>query len=573
MDTLPRLTGRQRRRSLKFGLPKAVRWFVAAVVGSFLAGLLLGWSSSAHAIGNVPTATLPQTQYSYNYGDQRSPYAVHSGQAFSISAACDAARNARDADGTYVSSNGFDTYVRQSTNTSNSEDSSSWTCATSEKNTHTFTGGNCCGGPAPTTAPNSFGGNKAVVQVPNQCPSGTSIVGGQCQCNLGTRPDSAGTACAAYQCPVQAIGEFNTSQPATGPNGAPVDFGKPAYLCDSINVGVRIPTYGCSITMSLVMQSQSQGSNTVLNWWATAYGGKPCNGGGNGTAAAPVPGTPASGVSVSLGDLPPNPASTCSKGTCPGVVNGANVCLACSNTTGTGTQSSSAASGAAATAGPAVSLSTSCNGGSCITTTTTTSPDGSSSTSTGQSTLREYCSKSPGDPQCVAAGLGLPTSVAGGASGAGAGAGSGGGGDGSSAGFGGSCQAGWTCTGDSDAVTCAIATEQHRRDCQFALNFGDATSTSLDQKGAAMYAAGDLGDADHPRRVGNVSSSGIGTFDQTNLLGGSCPADRTIATVRGSAVVLPLSKLCNPAQLLGQVLLGFTALACIFIVLGPGRSS
>lgn len=546
MDTVPRLTGRQRRRSLKFGFPRAVRLAVAALVAAFFAGVLLGWSSPAHAIGTVPgQSTLVQNcgYNSTNYGGTH----------------CDSAGGFCDKFAA-VQPKGFDGYNTYKSYTGFlSGTGSSLTCKTHFTD---YYGVEQLGASTVLGLPTDS-------QTKLVCQPGSSGSGATCVCNVGTRPNASATSCDPYQCPVKAVGQFNTSQPYAGPSGKPIDFSRPAYLCDSINTGARQATYGCTIQMSLVMQSQSSGSDTVLNWWSTAFSGATCNGGENGVATAPAPGTPASGVTYTGTPPIPDSASTCAMGTCSGVVNGANVCVACSNTTGTGTQSgSTAASGASATPGPAVSASTSCSGQACITTTTTSNPDGSTQYTVSQSTLAAYCAKTPGDPQCVAAGLGTPTSVAGGASGAGAGAGSGGGGDGTSAGFGGSCQAGWTCTGDSDAVTCAIATEQHRRDCQFALNFGDATSTSLDQKGAAMYAAGDLGDSDHPRRAANVSSSGIGTFDQTNLLGGSCPADRTIATVRGSAVILPLSKLCNPAQLLGQVLIGFTFLACIFIVLG-----
>ncbi len=56
-------------------------------------------------------------------------------------------------------------------------------------------------------------------------------------------------------------------------------------------------------------------------------------------------------------------------------------------------------------------------------------------------------------------------------------------------------------------------------------------------------------------------------FDQTDLLGtGACVPDRTIGPI-----VLPLSKLCAPADIAGLALLGITSIACMFIVLGPGK--
>jgi hypothetical protein len=111
--------------------------------------------------------------------------------------------------------------------------------------------------------------------------------------------------------------------------------------------------------------------------------------------------------------------------------------------------------------------------------------------------------------------------------------------------------------------------EQHVRACQQALEFGDGTTTALTDKGTAMASAGDLGDSDHPHRAANITPTDLSAgFDtSTDLIGhASCLPDRTIGPV-----VLPLSKLCAPADIAGQALLGITAIACLFIVFGPRK--
>ena len=90
----------------------------------------------------------------------------------------------------------------------------------------------------------------------------------------------------------------------------------------------------------------------------------------------------------------------------------------------------------------------------------------------------------------------------------------------------------------------------------------DRTNTSS-EVGTTAVTDGIEGATDHPNR--EPTEHEIGTFDQTNLIGGSCPPDRTVGS--GSAsVVLPFSQLCGPASSLGLLLVGITALSCIAIV-------
>jgi hypothetical protein len=230
-------------------------------------------------------------------------------------------------------------------------------------------------------------------------------------------------------------------------------------------------------------------------------------------------------------------------GQCPGTVNGVAVIVPCDSTSTPGPKTSNPAptttpppsgGGDPANGPPGTKnedTKTTCAGDKCTTTTTTTTtnPDGSTTTETENTTepRDDYCQKNPASLQCE---------------------------DKKSA-WGGSCGA-FTCGGD--AVQCAIAQEQHRRNCEL-FEASDASA-----RGISAAAAGDR-PGDHPRN--GMQSVSIGTgFDQTNLLSGSCPGDQTVSIGSGRSVVLPWSKLCEPAAMLGNVLVGITALACLGIV-------
>jgi hypothetical protein len=85
--------------------------------------------------------------------------------------------------------------------------------------------------------------------------------------------------------------------------------------------------------------------------------------------------------------------------------------------------------------------------------------------------------------------------------------------------------------------------------------------------GNAAVAGGDQPNG-HPRKDADTQAVGFASaISQAPLIGVACPADVSVAI--GSSlppVVLPLSKICEPAALLGNVGVGFAALACLFIV-------
>jgi len=251
---------------------------------------------------------------------------------------------------------------------------------------------------------------------------------------------------------------------------------------------------------------------------------------------------PFSDLGTACGGTSVETAPTLKPGHCPGSVNGTPVPggVPCSNTSAAGPSSGSAASSASSPSGavPGTSSSssvTTCTGaGSCVTTTTTVThgSDGTSKTGTESTTEPKdsFCAKNPGNPQCKE----------------------------KESTIGGSCSA-VTCTGD--AVQCAIAREQQRRNCEL-LDANDASA-----RGIAAAAAGDT-PGDHPRN--SVNSVALGSFDQTNIISGTCPADLSVPVTGGQVVSIPFSQLCGPAAILGNILVAITALSCIAIVFVRG---
>jgi hypothetical protein len=124
--------------------------------------------------------------------------------------------------------------------------------------------------------------------------------------------------------------------------------------------------------------------------------------------------------------------------------------------------------------------------------------------------------------------------------------------------FAGSCAgaaASISCTGD--AVQCAIAREQFKRNCE-----AFDTSNPNAQRALEAISDGTAGDDDHPARNPNTR---VLEFDQTDIAPGSCPGDRVIG-VGKTQVTIPFSQLCTAVGWLSNLLVGLTALACMGIV-------
>jgi hypothetical protein len=381
------------------------------------------------------------------------------------------------------------------------------------------------------------------------CPADSTSVAGQCVCSAGFIVNQAGTGCAAP--PNHCSESIGQSMP--GEVSAPVT-GKgvvPSALCGE---GCQyLPTGGAAAGAGVWGGKNGK-------WW---YSGNGSDWKVSGVTCSSSPDQPAGPLNPPkpLPDPPP-------KGMCPGSVNGVSVVVPCDETgtsSGSGTPSPGTGGGGGGTGGgsggtgttpgpggsntgapvttpspsgaaPGSSTNTTqtgCNQSTCTTTTTTTNkPDGTTTTQTGSTTTDKgtYCKDNPGSPNCA---------------------------DKQSS-FTGACAA-TACNGD--AVQCAIAREQYRRNCELF----DATEASA--RGPAAATAGDQ-PGDHPGA--HKSSVALGTFDQTNILAGGCPADMSVPVSHFGSVTLPFSKLCGPADVLGNVLVAITALACIGIVFVRG---
>jgi len=126
--------------------------------------------------------------------------------------------------------------------------------------------------------------------------------------------------------------------------------------------------------------------------------------------------------------------------------------------------------------------------------------------------------------------------------------------------FGGSCSAGFTCEGD--ALQCAIAKEQHKRNCEMADDLLKTDEYKLWQSAKAWdgkSVTGNLpGNREHTISL-NVGDDFIGS--------GSCPSDKTIDLPYGLSFTIPFSAMCEWLRLLGEgfVIVAYIAGALIII--------
>lgn len=330
------------------------------------------------------------------------------------------------------------------------------------------------------------------------CPAGSTASEGVCSCPAGKRP--SGGACVDYTCP--------SGQPSYFSSSSPIEA---SANCDMDS--------GC-VWEDMASATTTSESGVKRYFGQSSFSGAKCEGAGTGGASAEAP-VPAPATSAAdkcaLGNGPPM---------CASVINGITVCVSCAASSSTTSEKSDTpASGTSPATGTTKTTTTECGANGCTTTTTTKDASGNV-TGTTSSTKPKDDDKP--DPSA----------------------------------FGGSCQgaaAAITCAGD--AVQCAIAREQYRRNCEIFDNTNSHAQAAL-----GAISAGTAGDQDHPRRDG--SSSAL-TFDQTDLIGGSCPGDRVLG-VGKTQVTLKFSELCTAAGWLGNLLVGLTSLACIGIVFKQG---
>ena len=481
----------------RFSLIRWLLWVAACVLVTFLSS-----PSGAWAYGSVP-ATGTSTVRSYRCGIDSYPSATTSD---SVSGACSIFLTLLPTQGSGYSCNGS---VVHNTFTYSLVGCSADSCT---YNNHTTPG--CAEAGSPSDGEGTLYVQETDVDTPT-CAGGTTAVAGACICDVGTKAGADGT-CVPYTCP----GEGSS----VGGEGSVYDVSGPGDTCFN----------GCQAHAS--MSGQQPGGGSWNSWGPfNSTGGGACNPSSQGGS---LPGT---GATAAGGNTPSTP---CGVGQCPGTVNGTSVCVACSSVATKSTKTTTSSSGSTTT----TTTSTQCTDGTC--TSTTSSSDGSTTVTTGVAPgskagkaidgggdaatgtgngdgtdMSTFCADNPTSPICKTSS------------------------------WGGSC-GGFSC--DGDAVQCAMAREQHDRNCTLF-----DTPTDLSSAGVAAVAAGNQ-PTGHPYLTPGVTDLS-GGFDQTNLVSAGCPGDLTVH-VGGASVSIPFSRLCAPAAMLGNVLVGITALVCLGIV-------
>lgn len=347
-----------------------------------------------------------------------------------------------------------------------------------------------------------------------QCPDNSAEVGTapntSCACFGGFAPKNG--KCEQYTCP---------------PSGSYSAVTQPDQKV--ANAGDGQCSGGCSYTPS----SWKVGADGQI-WatWPFKSTGKFCGG-------DPKPGT----TNVDSGEKnTKNPAPIpCGTNQCPGTVNGQAVCVPCKGQQEQGpSTSASAPSGSAsgAQAGSSES-STMCNGVNCTTTTTTKDSSGTVTGTVEKTEKQEsFCKENPTSALCKQSS------------------------------FGGQCGA-VTCEGD--AIQCAIAADQYRRNCQW---FDDEAAVPLSQSGNAGMNGLNQPDGHPAKSPDAVPVSFSSAIDQSDALGGgNCPSDVsfsiTVPVVGAQSVNLALSKVCEPLRLVGNLGVAITLLwAGLFVFRG-----
>ena len=169
---------------------------------------------------------------------------------------------------------------------------------------------------------------------------------------------------------------------------------------------------------------------------------------------------------------------------------------------------------------------TTCKDGKC----TTTNPDGS----TDEKPEKEFCKENPDAPQCKKSN------------------------------WGGSCGS-FTC--DGDAIQCAIAREQHQRNCKL---FDEKTSHPAYQ---AAVDGTDEQSADKLKAKAEQISVGT-NFDQAGFgWAKGCPADPEIPLgFVQQSFTIPFSRICGPLEALSLAGVGITLLGCLVWVIGGKKA-
>jgi len=124
--------------------------------------------------------------------------------------------------------------------------------------------------------------------------------------------------------------------------------------------------------------------------------------------------------------------------------------------------------------------------------------------------------------------------------------------------FGGSCTSSFSC--DGDAIQCAIAKEQHIRNCKL---FEDGSSVEAQGYNTAKAVTGIQNNPDGRESV----DIGASSFDTSNAFGSGsgCITDKDV-TIAGHSVSIPFSQVCQYLEYLGSLNMLLAALLSMRIL-------
>lgn len=357
------------------------------------------------------------------------------------------------------------------------------------------------------------------------CPANSTASGGSCVCNSGYLPTGGGL-----------------TGPGTGCQAAAIQCGARR---DQLN------SFAGTELGRLYTGTGSTPSTTVCEGLGTDRGGCSLKGtvafglqGGGSVVDGPF--SLSSPVDCAIGSDVDAPALVCPTGQVPGTVGGNPACVPATQSVTSSSSSASAPAGAASAPasrvtdsagnsldvppGGSTQSSTTCNGSACSTTTTVYNSSGVAVGSLSSTTPKDsFCAENPETTICK------------------------------SSSFSGSCAGSFAC--DGDAVQCAIARDQHVRNCTlFDSTHADATGglTTISDGNAATGPYGTaIGTPGNPLEVdvGGMMAAGPG-----NSYSSACPADIVYTTSFG-VITIPLASACPALQLAGQIAVAFTLLS------------
>lgn len=390
------------------------------------------------------------------------------------------------------------------------------------------------------------------------CPANSTGTTTTCTCNTGYQENSDSTSCLPVTPPCEAPNVMRDG--VCGPPDPPkCNYPPGAPMPDTLfqmGGGANYKGgYICYLNCEAVPDMRGQKDGKWYHWGPYKSTGATCaNSTGDSTGGQPTPDNPDGVPPPPDPDAPPRdppppppepPPEQCKKGTCPGSINGTTVCMPCQET-----RSPQPVPGAPPNAPPTppdptgnnappdtkntTQSATNCKDGKCTTTTTTSTTDSAGVTTTNSHTKTEskddFCTSNPRSSMCI---------------------------DGA---FGGACAGGFVCEGD--AVQCAMAKEQHSRNCKLFEDFdGEEAQLYQNEKGKEGSVLGSL--------EGNITKTiGASDFDTSDALGAgaTCIANKSI-TVMGTSILIPFSDICPYLAILGNILMSVSFLLAGRIVM------